>query len=38
MCSYEEVLSPVGFKALSIEDNEFAVGPRKVLTIYCNYD
>ncbi|XP_020089873.1 thiocyanate methyltransferase 1-like isoform X1 [Ananas comosus] len=29
VADYEEVLSPVGFKALFIEDNEFAVGPRK---------
>uniref|UniRef100_A0A6V7QT96 Thiol methyltransferase 2 n=1 Tax=Ananas comosus var. bracteatus TaxID=296719 RepID=A0A6V7QT96_ANACO len=29
VADYEEVLSPMGFKALSIEDNEFAVGPRK---------
>lgn len=30
MCSYEEVLNPLGFKQISIEDNELAVKPRKV--------
>lgn len=30
MCSYEEVLHPMGFKAISILDNDLAVKPRKV--------
>lgn len=30
LCSYEEVLHPMGFKAVSIVDNEMAIGPRKV--------
>ncbi|KAG1328242.1 Thiocyanate methyltransferase 1 [Cocos nucifera] len=29
VADYENVLNPVGFKALSIVDNELAVGPRK---------
>ncbi|URE42797.1 Thiopurine S-methyltransferase (TPMT) [Musa troglodytarum] len=29
VADYEQVLNPVGFKALSIEDNELAVKPRK---------
>jgi hypothetical protein len=30
VCSYEEALHPMGFKAVSIVDNEMAIGPRKV--------
>ena len=30
LCSYEEVLLPMGFRAVSIVDNELAIGPRKV--------
>ncbi|THU54242.1 hypothetical protein C4D60_Mb10t22970 [Musa balbisiana] len=29
VADYEQVLNPVGFKALSVEDNELAVKPRK---------
>ncbi|KAF5950446.1 hypothetical protein HYC85_012439 [Camellia sinensis] len=28
-CSYEEFLNPIGFKAVSIVDNELAIAPRK---------
>ncbi|KAK1270373.1 putative thiol methyltransferase 2 [Acorus gramineus] len=27
--TYEEVLHPMGFRAISVEDNELAIGPRK---------
>lgn len=30
VCSYEEVLHPIGFRAISILENELAIGPRKV--------
>lgn len=33
---YEEVLHPVGFRAVSILDNELAIGPRKVCKFLIN--
>lgn len=36
LCSYEEVLHPMGFKAISISDNDLAVLPRKVCIDGCS--